>query len=151
MTHKKPSNHGKTTLVNENTLQRAWFILDAKGKTLGRFSSEVAKVLRGKHKPSFNPAGDCGDGVIVINADKIKVSGNKQAQKLYYHHTGGMRGLREVPFEVMKDRKPGMIITHAVKGMIPKTKLGRKLMKRLRVFAGEEHDLKAQQPINVSI
>lgn len=151
MTYKKPANHQKTTLLYEDEVDRAWFIMDLAGKTLGRAASEIAKILRGKHKPTHNPSADCGDGVIVLNADKIVVTGNKAAQKNYYHYTGFSSGLRATPYEVVLKRKPDFIITHAVKGMVPRNKLGRKVMKRLRVYAGTEHDMQAQKPIKVNI
>lgn len=129
----------------------SWFVLDATGKTLGRFASEVAKILRGKHKPTFTTFTDMGDGVIVINADKIKVTGAKEAQKIYHYHTGFPGGLREVPYRTMKARKPEYIIEHAVKGMMPHSRLARAQMKKLRIFAGAEHDLAAQKPIQANI
>ena len=131
--------------------RRKWLKLDASGKTLGRFASEVAKVLRGKHKPGFTPHVDCGDGVIIINADKIVVTGAKAAQKIYRYHTGAMSGMREVPYRTMLARKPDYIVTHAVKGMMPKTRLTEAPMKHLRVFAGDKHDMQAQTPIAVNI
>lgn len=130
---------------------RKWFILDATGKTLGRFAAEVAKILRGKHKPTFTPHVDAGDGVIIINADKITVTGAKEAQKVYHYHTGAMSGMREVPFRVMKARKPDYILRHAVKGMMPKTRLTEAQMKKLRIYAGDTHDMEAQKPIAVTI
>lgn len=130
--------------------QKKWFVFDASGKTLGRFASEIAKVLRGKHKPQFTPNMDLGDGVIIINAEKIKVTGAKEAQKNYYRYTGYMSGLRETPYRVMKEKKPEYIITHAVQGMMPKTKLGRKQLKYLRVFAGENHQMQAQKPVTIN-
>lgn len=141
----------KTFFEKSQNVKHQWFVLDAKGKTLGRFAAEVAKILRGKHKPSFGPHVDCGDGVIVLNADKIVVTGNKAAQKLYRYYTGHIGGLREIPYEVMKARKPGHIIERAVKGMLPATRLGRQQIKRLRCFVGEEHTLQAQQPVKVNI
>lgn len=141
-----------TLLTREEAIaQRKWFILNAKGKTLGRFASEVAQVLRGKHKPTFTSNVDCGDGVIIINADQIKVTGAKDAQKIYYYHTGKSNGLREIPYRMMLDRKPDHIIRQAVKGMMPQSRLGRQQLKKLRVFAGEEHDLEAQQPISLTV
>ena len=128
-----------------------WFLFDAEGKTLGRFAAEVAKVLRGKHKPTFTPNVNTGDGVVIINAEKIAVTGSKEAQKLYRHYTGFMGGLREIPYRRMKERKPEYILEHAVKGMMPKTKLGRAQLKRLRIFAGNKHTMKAQQPISTEI
>ena len=141
-----------TLLTKEAALaERKWFLLDAAGKTLGRFATEVAKILRGKHKPSFTPHVDCGDGVVIINANKIKVTGSKQAQKLYRHYTGSMGGLRETPYQVMLERKPDYILRHAVSGMMPKSRLGKQQLKKLRIFAGEEHDVQAQKPISVTI
>jgi len=131
--------------------QQNWLIMDASGKTLGRLSSEIAKILRGKHKPTFTTNLDCGDGVIVINAEKIHVTGNKEAQKLYRYYTGAMDGLREIPYRTMKARKPEFIIEHAVKGMMPKTRLARAQIKKLRVFKGDQHDQSAQKPVQVNI
>lgn len=128
-----------------------WFILDATGKTLGRFASEIVKILRGKHKPTFTTYADAGDGVIVINAEKILVTGSKEAQKIYRYYTGSVGGMREVPYRKMKTSKPEYIIEHAVKGMMPHSRLANAQMKKLRVFAGSEHDLSAQQPIQVNI
>lgn len=147
----QPKN--KTILLTKEEAQaaRKWFILDASGKTLGRFASEVAKILRGKHKPHFTAHVDTGDGVIIINAEKIAVTGAKQAQKTYFYHTGAMSGLREVPYEVMKARKPDYIIRRAVKGMMPKTRLAEAQMKKLRIFKGDKHDMDAQQPVSVNI
>lgn len=141
----------KTFIPNKNETKLNWFILDAAGKTLGRLTSEISKILRGKHKPTFTPYLDCGDGVIVKNAEKVKVTGSKEAQKIYRYYTGSISGLREIPFRTMRARKPEYIIENAVKGMMPKSRLGRQQLKKLRVFAGEEHDLAAQQPIQVNI
>lgn len=141
----------KTTMVNPKTFKRQWYILDAAGKTLGRFASEVAKILRGKHKPTYTTYEDSGDGVIIINADKIKVTGAKEAQKIYRYHTGAMSGMREVPYRTMMVRKPTYMVEHAVHGMVPRSRLGRAQMKRLKVFAGEQHDMQAQKPIQVNI
>src|SRR5262249_43925385 len=142
-----------TTLLTKEEGQagRDWFLIDASGKTLGRFAAEVAKILRGKHKPQFTPHVDTGDGVIVINAERIEVTGAKEAQKIYRYHTGAMSGLREVNYRTMKARNPEEIIRRAVKGMMPKTRLTEAQMKKLRIFAGEQHDLQAQQPIAVTI
>ncbi len=147
-------NHkNKTTLLTKEQAfaSRKWFVLDAKGKTLGRFASEIAKILRGKHKPTFTSHVDAGDGVIVINADKIAVSGSKEAQKVYHHYTGAIGGLRATPYRVMKDRKPEFIIRHAVAGMMPKTRLAKAQIKKLRIFAGEQHKMEAQQPQTAAI
>lgn len=141
----------KTFMAKAEEVQRNWFILDAAGKTLGRFASEVTKILRGKHKAIFTSHADTGDGVIIINAEKIAVTGNKEAQKEYVYYTGWMGGLREVPYRVMKARKPEYIIEHAVKGMMPKTRLSNAQLKRLRIFAGTEHSMEAQKPIKANI
>jgi len=149
---KKTKLPTSTLLTKEEAIaERKWLLLDAKGKTLGRFASEVAKILRGKHKPNFTPHVDCGDGVIVVNASQIKVTGAKEAQKIYYHHTGKSNGLRETPFRVMLDRHPDRIIWEAVKGMMPLSRLGRQQMKKLRIYAGDVHDLEAQQPISLTV
>ena len=141
-----------TLLTKEQAVsQKKWLLFDASGKTLGRFAAEIAKVLRGKHKPSFTPHIDCGDGVIVINAEKIQVTGTKETQKIYNYYTGAVGGLREIPYEVMLQRKPAYIVESAVKGMMPKSRLGKQQLKKLRVFAGSDHDLNAQQPIQVMV
>ncbi|CDZ80535.1 50S ribosomal protein L13 [Candidatus Rubidus massiliensis] len=128
-----------------------WFVLDASGKTLGRLASEITKILRGKHKPTFTTFEDTGDGVIVINADKIEVTGSKEAQKVYTYHTGHIGGLREIPYRTMKSRKPEYIIEHAVKGMMPSSRLGRQQLNKLRVFKGSDHGMEAQKPVQVNI
>lgn len=149
MTKKKNST---VLLTKEEAVStRKWFLFDASGKTLGRFAAEIAKVLRGKHKPSFTPHVDTGDGVVIINAEKIVVTGAKDAQKIYRYHTGAMSGMREVPYRTMIKRKPDYIIWHAVKGMMPKTRLTEHQMKKLRIYAGEEHDMQAQAPTPVNI
>jgi large subunit ribosomal protein L13 len=140
-----------TTLLKKEQKKSTWYLLDAKGKTLGRFCAEVAKILRGKHRPDFTPHIDAGDGVIVVNADKIEVTGNKAGQKIYRYYTGFMSGLREIPYRIMQDKKPQYIIEHAVKGMMPKSRLGKQQLRKLRVFKGEEHDMQAQNPINVEV
>lgn len=141
----------KTIMHRKEDSKPQWFILDATGKTLGRFAAEVTKILRGKHKPTFTTYSDAGDGVIVLNADKIRVTGNKEAQKEYISYTGYMGGLRRTPYRVMKARKPTYIIEHAVKGMMPRSRIASAQLKRLRVFAGAEHNLEAQQPIKANI
>lgn len=135
----------------EAAAMRRWYLLDATGKTLGRFASEIAKILRGKHKPDFTPHVDTGDGVIIINAEKIRVTGAKEAQKIYRHHTGAMSGLRETPYQVMKARKPTYILRHAIKGMMPKTRLAEAQLKKLRIYAGNKHEMEAQKPVVVNI
>ncbi len=142
-----------TTLLTKEAAasNRQWFLIDAAGKTLGRFACEIAKILRGKHRPSFTPHIDGGDGVVIINAEKIVISGNKDAQKNYQYYTGSMSGLREIPYREMLQKKPDYIIRHAVKGMMPKTKLAKAQLKRLRIYAGQDHNMQAQQPISVSV
>ncbi|MBM3192079.1 MAG: 50S ribosomal protein L13 [Chlamydiae bacterium] len=130
---------------------RKWFLLDATGKTLGRFASEVAKILRGKHKTSYTPHVDGGDGVIIINAEKIAVTGSKESRKNYVCTTGFIGGYREVPYHIMKARKPTFILQHAIEGMMPANRLTRPQLKRLRIFAGEKHDMQAQVPQAVEI
>lgn len=141
----------KTLLLGKKDIKLNWLILDAAGKTLGRFAAEVAKILRGKHKPSFTPYIDCGDGVIVVNADKIKVTGNKEAQKEYHHHTGSPGGFRTIPYRVMMQKKPEYIIEHAVKGMMPHSRLARQQMRKLRIHAGTKHEMIAQKPIKIEV
>lgn len=128
-----------------------WFVLDAAGKTLGRFASEVTKILRGKHKPTFTTFIDGGDGVIVVNAEKIVVTGNKEATKEYIHYTGYIKGLRETPYKVMKERHPTFMVEHAVKCMMPRTRVADAQLKKLHVFAGPKHNMAAQQPIEANI
>jgi large subunit ribosomal protein L13 len=148
MNHKQ-----KTPLMTKKEAEhsRKWYLLDASGKTLGRFAAEVAKILRGKHRPEFTPYVDCGDGVVIINAEKIQVTGMKEARKIYRSYTGFIGGLREVPYETMIARKPEYVLTHAIKGMMPKTRLGGQQVKKLRVFKGASHDMDAQKPIPVNI
>jgi large subunit ribosomal protein L13 len=145
-------NNNTTLLTKEEALKaRRWFVLDAAGKTVGRFATEVASILRGKHKVSYTPHVDAGDGVIILNASKVKVTGAKEAQKIYRYHTGAMSGLREIPYRVMKARNPEYILRHAIKGMMPKSRLSEHQLKKLRIYAGDQHDMQAQQPIVVSI
>lgn len=144
-------NQGKTKFFKTDRANMDWYVFDAKGKTLGRLASEVAKVLRGKHKPQYTPNADLGDGVIILNSKEIKVTGNKEAQKEYISHSGYVGGLKRVPYRRELERNPNRIIETAVKGMMPKTKLGRAMLKKLRIYAGAEHDLQAQKPIVVAI
>ncbi len=127
-------------------LERKWYVIDATDKTLGRLSTEIASRLRGKHKPIYTPHVDCGDFIIVINAEKVKVTGNKATQKVYRHHTGFMGGLREVSYKEMLAKHPERIIEKAVKGMLPKNSLGSQMYRKLKVIAGPEHGHQAQQP-----
>ncbi|MCI0382723.1 MAG: 50S ribosomal protein L13 [Chlamydiae bacterium] len=147
----KKKQETKLLTKEEALSKRKWYLFDASGKILGRFASEIAKVLRGKHKPEFTPHVDGGDGVVIINAEKIRVTGAKEAQKIYRYHTGAMSGMREVPYHTMKARKPEYILWHAIKGMMPKTRLTEAQMVKLRIFAGEKHNMQAQQPISVEM
>ena len=149
---KQKKNNATLFLTKEEArASKGWILLDASGKILGRFASEVAKILRGKHKTTFTPHVDCGDGVIIINASKISVTGAKEAQKVYRHYTGHVGGMREIPYRTMKAKKPDTIIRHAVQGMMPKTKLAKLQLKRLRIYAGEQHNMEAQKPVVVEI
>jgi large subunit ribosomal protein L13 len=136
----------RTYTPSAKDITREWFVVDADGQTLGRLATRIAKVLRGKHKPTWTPNLDVGDHVIVINADKIVLTGAKSEQKLYHAHSGYPGGLRSVPFATMLERKPTEIVEKAVKGMLPKTKLGRAMGSKLKVYAGSEHPHAAQQP-----
>ena len=136
----------KSFMANPDTIERKWYVVDAEGCTLGRLSSEVAKVLRGKNKPIFTPHIDTGDYVIVVNADKISVTGRKLDQKIYYHHSGYVGGMKETTLREMLAKKPERVIELAVKGMLPKGPLGRKMYKKLHVYAGPEHAHAAQKP-----
>ncbi len=136
----------KSYIAKPADIERKWYVVDAEGKTLGRLASEVAAILRGKKKPTYTPHIDCGDYVIVINAEKVEVTGKKRDEKIYKHHTGYPGGLREVNFETLQAKDPTEIIKHAVKGMMPKGKLGRQMYKKLKVYAGPEHNHAAQKP-----
>ena len=135
-----------TYIAKPAEVERKWYVVDAEGQTLGRLASEVAKVLRGKHKPTYTPHVDTGDHVIIINAEKIKVTGNKLDQKIYAHHTGYAGGLKERTLRQMLDKKPEDVLKEAIKGMLPKNTLGRKMFTKLRVYAGPEHEQQAQKP-----
>jgi large subunit ribosomal protein L13 len=136
----------KTYSPKAKEITRAWYLVDAEGQVLGRLASEVAKVLRGKHKPTFAPHLDLGDHVVVINAEKVRLSGEKAGKKLYYRHSGYPGGLQEVPFERMLSRHPERVIEQAVRGMLPKNRLGRKMAKKLMVYRGTAHPHQAQRP-----
>lgn len=135
-----------TYLAKPEQVERKWWLIDAEGQTLGRLASEIASILRGKHKPIFTPNVDTGDHVIVINADKVVLTGNKAQQKLYYRHTGYPGGLKAISFEELMQKKPDQAVYRAVKGMLPHNRLGRAMIKKLRVYAGPEHEHAAQQP-----
>lgn len=135
-----------TVSFNQNTIEREWLVVDLEGATLGRAASRIAAVLRGKHKPTFTPNADCGDFVVVINADKVKLSGNKMQDKVYYSHSGYLGGLKEMRAEEMLEKHPERLIEKAVKGMLPRGPLGRRQFKKLYVYTGAEHPHAAQQP-----
>ena len=136
----------KTFMASPATIDRKWYVVDATDMTLGRLASEVAKVLRGKNKPIFTPHIDCGDNVILINAEKIKVTGKKMDQKVYYHHSDYVGGLKEATLREKLAKKPEQVIELAVKGMLPKGPLGRQMFTKLHVYAGPEHKHEAQKP-----
>ena len=135
-----------TYMAKPTEVDRKWYVVDAEGQTLGRLASEVAKVLRGKNKPIFTPHMDCGDNVIVINAEKIKVTGKKLDQKIYYHHSDYVGGMKETTLREMLAKKPEQVVELAVKGMLPKGPLGRQMYTKLHVYAGPEHKHEAQKP-----
>ena len=136
----------KSYMASPATIERKWYVVDATGHTLGRLTSEIAKILRGKNKPTYTPHIDTGDYVIVVNADKIKVTGKKMDQKIYYRHSDYVGGMKEATLKEMMNKKPEDVITLAVKGMLPKGPLGRSMIKKLHVYAGPEHVHAAQQP-----
>jgi len=136
----------KTFTPRAGDIERQWFVVDAEGKTLGRLASQIAHILRGKHKPTYSPHMDLGDHIVVINAEKIRVTGRKADQKVYYRHTGYPGGLRTTTYEDMLGKHPERILRIAVKGMLPNNILGRQMFKKLRVYAGPEHEHAAQQP-----
>ena len=136
----------KTYMANPDKIERKWYVVDAEGQTLGRLAAEVAKVLRGKNKPEFTPHIDTGDNVIVINAEKIKVTGKKLDQKVYYHHSDYVGGMKETTLREMMAKKPEQVIELAVNGMLPKGPVGRTMIKKLHVYAGAEHAHQAQKP-----
>ena len=136
----------KTAMVNPATIERKWYVVDATNMTLGRLASETAKILRGKNKPIFTPFLDMGDYVIIVNADKVKVTGKKLDQKIYYSHSDYVGGMRETTLREMMEKKPEKVVELAVKGMLPKGPLGRSMIKKLHVYAGADHEQAAQKP-----
>jgi large subunit ribosomal protein L13 len=136
----------KSFMASPATIERKWYVIDANGHTLGRLSSEIAKILRGKNKPTYTPHVDTGDYVIVVNADKIKVTGKKLDQKIYYNHSDYVGGMRETTLRELNAKKPGEAVKLAVKGMLPKGPLGRQMITKLHVYAGPEHNNAAQKP-----
>ncbi|MCB1874381.1 MAG: 50S ribosomal protein L13 [Chromatiales bacterium] len=136
----------KTVSANPNTVQRGWYLIDADGKTLGRLATEIARRLRGKHKPEYTPHVDTGDFIVVVNAEKIRVTGNKLQDKMYHRHTGYVGNLKSINLGKLLQTKPEQAIQLAVKGMMPKGPLGRAMQRKLKVYAGPEHKHAAQQP-----
>lgn len=136
----------KSFVAKPQEVERKWYVVDADGKTLGRLASQVASILRGKNKPTYTPHVDTGDFVIVVNAEKVAVTGKKMDQKMYRHHTGYPGGLKEMTYKQMLEKKPEDIIAQAVKGMLPKNSLGRQMFKKLKVYSGSEHNHEAQKP-----
>lgn len=136
----------KTLSAKPESVKRDWYIVDASDKTLGRLSSEIASRLRGKHKPEYTPHVDTGDYIVVVNAEKVAVTGNKSTDKMYHRHTGYIGGLKSISFDKLIDKAPERIIQAAVKGMLPRGPLGREMFRKLKVYAGEEHPHTAQQP-----
>ena len=136
----------KTYTVRKGDIKREWYVVDAQGKTLGRLASEIAKILRGKHKPIYVPHLDCGDYVIVVNAEKVRVTGKKLDQKFYYRHSGYPGGLTSISLRNQLQKHPTRVMEAAVRGMLPKNRLGRAMIKKLKVYAGDSHPHQAQQP-----
>ena len=141
----------KTFMANPDKIDRKWYVVDAKGATLGRLASEVASVLRGKNKPEFTPHVDCGDYVIVINAAEVKVTGKKLDQKIYYNHSEYVGGMRETTLRELLAKKPERVVELAIKGMLPKGPIGRDMYRKLHVYAGETHGHQAQKPVVMEI
>lgn len=141
----------KTFSANADNVKRDWFVVDATDKTLGRLSTEIARRLRGKHKPEFTPHVDTGDYIVVVNAEKVRVTGNKAQGKIYHSHTGYPGGLKSISFEKLIEKAPERTIQSAVKGMLPRGPLGRAMFKKLKVYAGQEHPHTAQQPKELAI
>ena len=141
----------KTFSAKPAEVRRDWYVVDASGKTLGRLSTEIARRLRGKHKPEYTPHVDTGDYIVVVNAEKIRVTGNKRKDKMYYRHTGYIGNLKSISLEKLLDQAPERALQHAVKGMLPRGPLGRKMLGKLRIYAGPEHNHAAQQPIPLEV
>ncbi|WP_339899761.1 50S ribosomal protein L13 [uncultured Gilvimarinus sp.] len=141
----------KTYSAKAESVVRDWFVIDAEGKTLGRMAAEIATRLRGKHKPEYTPHVDTGDYIVVINAEKVRVTGKKATDKMYYHHTGFIGGIKSISFEKLIDKAPERVIQRAVKGMLPRGPLGRTMFNKLKVYAGSEHPHTAQQPQELNL
>jgi large subunit ribosomal protein L13 len=136
----------KSFMAKPQEIERKWYVIDAEGLVLGRLASQVAAILRGKNKPVYTPNVDTGDHVIIINADKVVLTGKKLDQKIFYKHTGYIGGMKEIPYKRLMETKPEFVISEAIRGMMPHNAMGRKMFKKLRVYAGPEHDHQAQQP-----
>lgn len=135
-----------TYMAKPEEVEKKWYVIDANGKVLGRLATEVATILKGKHKPQYTPHVDTGDYVIVINCEKVRLTGKKSSNKVYYHHSGYPGGLKAIEFRTLMKKQPEKVITKAVYGMLPKNKLGRKMIKKLKVYRGSEHPHEAQKP-----
>jgi len=141
----------KTYTATPATIKRDWYVVDASDQVLGRLASEIARRLRGKHKPEYTPHMDTGDYIVVVNASRVRVTGNKTEDKMYYRHSGYPGGIKEINFAKLRDKSPETIIERAVKGMLPKGPLGRQMFRKLKIYAGEEHKHTAQQPIPLEL
>ncbi|MGH2537906.1 MAG: 50S ribosomal protein L13 [Candidatus Promineifilaceae bacterium] len=141
----------KSYMPKPADIERAWYVVDAEGQTLGRLASRIASLLRGKHKPTFTPSLDCGDFVVVINADKIRVTGRRLDQKKYYHHSGYAGGLSEVTLRKQLETHPTRALEAAVRGMLPKNRLGRQVLKKMKIYAGDKHPHQAQMPVPLEV
>lgn len=141
----------KTFMAKNGQIERKWYVVDASGMALGRLASQVAAVLRGKNKPTFTPNVDCGDHVIIINTDKVILTGKKLEKKFYTYHTGYIGGLKQIPYSRMMSEKSDLAVYEAVKGMLPKNSLGRKMLTKLRVYKGAEHNQQAQMPVELKL
>ena len=141
----------KSYMASPATIERKWYVVDATGLVLGRLASQVAAILKGKNKPTYTPHVDCGDNVIVINCDKVVLTGKKLEQKYYRYHTGYVGGLKEIQYKKLMNEKPDFAVYKAVKGMLPKNKIGADMLKKLRVYVGAEHNHQAQKPIELKI
>lgn len=148
---KEFANNNKTYMAKAEDVERKWYIVNAEGIVLGRLASQVAMILAGKNKPTYTPHVDCGDHVIIINCDKVLLTGKKLEQKYYRYHTGYIGGLKEIQYKKLMSEKPDFAVYRAIKGMLPKTPLGRKMLTKLRVYKGSEHNHQAQQPIELKI
>jgi len=141
----------KTLSAKPETVKRDWYVVDAAGKTLGRLSTEIARRLRGKHKPEYTPHVDTGDYIVVINASQVRVTGNKSSDKMYYSHTGFPGGIKSINFEKLVDKAPEQVIQKSVKGMLPKNRLARQMINKLKIYAGKEHPHEAQNPEEIEL